>query len=455
MNTRSGPAWWREPVQVPAYEGKASADAGADGVLAFWALIVFTFILLLAPQQRFPVLAPLRIALLAAAVAVGAYVISRLAKGLPLIDWTPAMVLVASLVAWAVVMVPLSSWPGGSVTYLLDHYFKTLIVFVLLAHVINSLSRLQQISWTLVLLSVPLALTTIENYVSGLSFADSTRVIGYSSALTTNPNDMALMLNLILPMGIGLFLAERRVHVRLLLGCIMPLLVLAIIVTFSRAGFLTLGLTGMCYLWLLRDRPERVWPPVLLMLSLIGIPLLPDSYIDRIMTIVEIEEDTTGSAQTRLGDIKVAVEVVIDHPVIGAGPGMNILAMNKARGETWTEVHNVYLQYAVELGLPGLVLFLLFYRKCLAAVRTVMQRTRGKPQYYSLYCLTEGVQVSLMAFALAAMFHPVAYSFYFYYMAGLALAVQRIWAGQQQQLQKQHQLLKRAPTPAINGADLS
>lgn len=447
MITKSGSAWWREPAQASALAGNVGAASRAEGLLAFRALIVFTFILLLAPQQWFPVLAPLRIALLAAAVAVWAHVVSRLAKGLPLIDWSPAIVLVSSLAAWAVLMVPLSTWPGGSMTYLFDHYFKTLIVFVLLAHVINSVPRLQQISWTLVLLAVPLALTTLENYVSGLSFAGSSRVRGYSSALTANPNDLALMLNLVLPMCIGLFLAERRAHFRLLLGCIVPLLVLAIIVTFSRAGFLTLGLTCLCYLWLLRDRPERIWPPVLLLLSLAALPLLPDTYIDRIMTIVEIEEDTTGSAQTRLGDIKVAVELVIDHPLIGTGPGMNILALNKARGETWTEVHNVYLQYAVDLGLPGLVLFLLFYRKCLAAVHTVMQRTRGQPRDYSLYCLTEGIHVSLLAFALAAMFHPVAYSFYFYYMAGLALAVQRIWSGQQQ-----HQT---ALTTAKNAADLS
>jgi len=39
-----------------------------------------------------------------------------------------------------------------------------------------------------------------------------------------------------------------------------------------------------------------------------------------------------------------------------------------------------------------------------------------------LFLLAEGIQVSLAVFAVAALFHPVAYHFYFYYMAGLALA---------------------------------
>ena len=36
------------------------------------------------------------------------------------------------------------------------------------------------------------------------------------------------------------------------------------------------------------------------------------------------------------------------------------------------------------------------------------------------------VQIALVAFAVAALFHPVAYQFYFFLAAGLALAVQNV-----------------------------
>ena len=39
-----------------------------------------------------------------------------------------------------------------------------------------------------------------------------------------------------------------------------------------------------------------------------------------------------------------------------------------------------------------------------------------------MFLLAEGIPVSLIAFAVAAFFHPVAYHHYFYYVAGLALA---------------------------------
>jgi hypothetical protein len=40
------------------------------------------------------------------------------------------------------------------------------------------------------------------------------------------------------------------------------------------------------------------------------------------------------------------------------------------------------------------------------------------------------IQVSLVAFAVAALFHPSAYHFYFYYVAGLAVAARAIAEGQ-------------------------
>ena len=39
-----------------------------------------------------------------------------------------------------------------------------------------------------------------------------------------------------------------------------------------------------------------------------------------------------------------------------------------------------------------------------------------------------GVRIALCGYAVAALFHPTAYHFYFYYLAGLAVAVRRIGA---------------------------
>jgi putative inorganic carbon (hco3(-)) transporter len=121
-----------------------------------------------------------------------------------------------------------------------------------------------------------------------------------------------------------------------------------------------------------------------------------------------------------------AASFVATHPLAGAGLGMNILALNEVRGPTWRMVHNAYLQHAIELGIPGLVLFLLLMRSCFrsAAEARRLSRERAGPQ--RLYCLSDGIQTSLAAFAVAAVFHPVGYHFYFYYIAALAVAANAI-----------------------------
>jgi probable O-glycosylation ligase (exosortase A-associated) len=427
--------WWREPAAsgpepAPGDWARRRIEPHRGSGFSFWALMGFTFILLLAPQERFPVLAPLRIAMLAALLAIAAHVFNRISRGLPIIAFTPPTQIVLLLVGWAVITVPFSYWPGGSVTFLLENFSKTVIVFILLANVIDSRGKLQKISWGLVLMSIPLAATTIQNLMSGVSMQTGDRVAGYSAGLTANPNDLALMLNLILPLCIALLLASSRFGTRILLASIACLLTFAIVATFSRAGFLTLMVTGLTYCWLYRNRAERVWIPVIVVLGLMALPIMPAGYVDRISTIVNVEEDSTHSAEIRLEDMKAAASLAVANPLVGSGIGMNVLALNEERGETWTAVHNVYLQYLVELGLPGLALFLLLYVSCLRATGTAL-RALNADRSGGLFHIAEGLRVSLIAFAVAALFHPVAYHFYFYFIAGLAIAAAAICAAEQ------------------------
>jgi O-antigen ligase len=99
-----------------------------------------------------------------------------------------------------------------------------------------------------------------------------------------------------------------------------------------------------------------------------------------------------------------------------------VLAMNEERGAEWIAVHNVYLEYGVDLGVPGLVLFLMVLAGCLKNVRAVQRKTKPVPALREFFYLAGGVEGSLIAFALGAMFHPVAYNFPFYYLAGLSIA---------------------------------
>lgn len=427
MSGRLQVAWWKPPL--PQQDEAVAAGQGA--ALPFWALMGFTFVLLLSPQDFVPALVPLHLAFVSAALAGGVYVAGRLLRRQPVLRFTPDMALALVLAGWSLVTTPLSYWPGGSLSFFFEIYFKALVVFWLLANVVDSVPRLKTVAWILSLIAVPLSLAAVKSFFSG-GFQGETlshgleRIHGYGTSLTGNPNDLALMLNMILPLSIALLLLTRRPALRWLLGSVIWLDCIAIMATFSRGGFLTLGVISVAYLCILFRRRQRVLAMAVVTTALLCVPLLPSGYLERLSTITNIQADETGSAQTRLNDSLVAAEFVIEHPVLGAGVGMNILALNEARGATWTEVHNVYLEYAADLGLPGLVMFLLLLRTVVRGVGEARRVPATDSDGFELHYLAEGLGVSLLGFIAAAFFYPDAYQFYFYYIAGLAVAARSI-----------------------------
>jgi probable O-glycosylation ligase (exosortase A-associated) len=427
MDVDSSTNWWRPPGQ-PQPQTRARETGSAPGFdLGFWALIAFTTIMLLAPQERFPVLAPLRLALLSVGVAILACAYDRITRRLPIIETSPDVILLLLLTGWAILTLPFSVWPGGSFAELTDLFLKSVICFLLLSHAITSERQLWGISWCLALCALPISLTAISNYGAGVFIEHAAgRVLGYNAGLTGNPNDMALMLNLMLPLCVALLIGSRKLLTKLFLGALIGLIVAAIILTFSRAGFVMLVIIGALYAWRLRKRPQRTWIPLALILGLASLPLVPADFYGRINTIVNYEEDPTHSAQTRLEDMKTALQVTISNPIKGAGIGMSALALNEVRGETWKVVHNLYLQVAVDLGLVGLLLYGLLMVQCVGLTGKILRNQDSDPSNDRLLLITEALRVSLLAFTVAVMFYPVAYNFYFFYFGGLAVAAGRI-----------------------------
>lgn len=431
--------WWRPdgPESTASFRGTITLPSiEAGGRLPFVALMAFTGVLLLAPQGFFPVLAPLRPALLAAGVAMTAHLLERVSRGAAIIRFTPEILVALALAVWAGLTLPISLWPSGSFDYLIDPFSKALILFWLLSSIVVTSGRLQWTAWCLVFMTLPLAVTGVWHLLTGVfvpagNAPGFARIAGYAAPLTANPNDLALTLNLTLPLGVGLLLAVRRPILRAVLLAILALNVLAIIATFSRGGLVTLMTILLAYIVRLSGRsPAVVLLPLLL---LIFLPLLPAGYLGHMGTITDIRSDPTGSAQERWSDLRAAGRLVQSSPVAGAGLGMNALAMNVERGATWRMVHNVYLQYAVELGLPGLLLFLVLLARCVAkagAARRIAARAESGGM---LFRLAEAVQIGLIAFAVAALFHPVGYHFYFFYLAGLALGLEAAVTAQKAQ----------------------
>jgi hypothetical protein len=70
-----------------------------------------------------------------------------------------------------------------------------------------------------------------------------------------------------------------------------------------------------------------------------------------------------------------------------------------------------------------MLLFAWLHIRCFRNARRVERLASLDDAFRPLGPLAAGIQVSLVTFFVAAMFHPIAYQFYFFTIAGLAVAL--------------------------------
>src|SRR5262245_54368321 len=244
----TGAIWWRQVEAAPVIQG-----AGGKS-LAFGALVFFTVVLLLSPQTFLPVLKTVRIALVAAVVAIAAHAMDATVRREPVTPSGAETSITLALLGWTVLTVPFSLWPGGSVALLTDQYIKALVFFWMIAAMVTNRERLKTFAWSLTVCSIPLAVMALLHFAKGDFLSTGTsikRIEGYAG-LSGNPNDLALTLNLLIPFTAALLLTTRSWLGRAVTALALVVSIPAVIVTFSRAGFLTLvaiGIMGaICFL---------------------------------------------------------------------------------------------------------------------------------------------------------------------------------------------------------------
>jgi len=427
----AGVEWWRPGGAGPAEAGTAGAPK--DSVVPFAALLVFTGLLFLAPQANVPGFGRLRVALPMGAFAIAAHLWTRFVARRPLMRGSGEMWLAGGMLAWAVATIPASTVPEFSQKILVDEYLKVLGVFWLFGNIVTTLGRLRLVAWALTLTAAPLAAIGVRNFLShNVVQTGIDRIVSYDAPFTADPNDLAMVLNLILPLTVGLFLITQRRAARLLLAGLIALEAGAVVVTFSRGGFLALAAVFVLYLRTLKKTGEWKWAVAALLLAAAAIPLLPQGYMDRLSTITDINADATHSAQQRLDNNRTALVFMLTHPLAAAGLGMNglvIYQVHQAEGTPapllW--VHNTFLEYGVDLGWLGLGLFVLLLVSAYRSAVRVGTGCAGVPEQRELWTLAEAIRISLAGGVVSAFFLPAAYQPYLYFVIALAVAAAAVY----------------------------
>lgn len=418
-------------TQTPALPGvswTSPAPAARESAAPFWCLMLFTFVLFMAPQNFLPILEPLRPAQVSAGLAAVAYVLSRLVYRRPLTVATPEIRLISSLTLVAVVSIPFSLSPGGALEYFLSTFIKSVVAFFLIANLLETVGRLKVVIAFITLVGVVYSVTGLYNFVTGHMLPhDPGRIYGYPSLFAHNPDDLGLLLNVILWLTFGLCLLARRPFVKALLVLGMIVMVGGIIATLSRGAFLALVATLALFVAkLVRTRGPLVLVPIAAVVVL-GVVLAPPRYADRLYSLVDPSLDRVGSISQRWDQIGVVVPFILENPLVGAGVGMETLVYTE-QGWKPSATHNIFLQVGTDLGFPGLLIYVLLFVQMLRGLRGTQWQLGSLPEAREVVAMAAGLELAVFSFLVGASFLPFAYSFAFYYLAGMAAAVRVLGA---------------------------
>ncbi|MGI6029193.1 MAG: O-antigen ligase family protein [Candidatus Heteroscillospira sp.] len=172
-----------------------------------------------------------------------------------------------------------------------------------------------------------------------------------------NPNSFANVLVLFAPLMLTMALYAPKGRTRLWYLLVFGLSCLALLMTYSRGGWLSLAV-GMAVLVLVLG-PR--WVPLCMVACVCAVPFLPDSILNRLLTIFNSGD---SSIYTRAYIYSAMGRLISNHPLFGVGLGAAavrhaVYAENVYEAKAlFIHGHNIYLQIWGEMGVFALIAFL-------------------------------------------------------------------------------------------------
>jgi O-antigen ligase len=416
--------------------------AGSFQRISFAALWLFTLMLYARPNDLFPDqigLAPVEKYI--ATIVVFTFLVGTLTDARRQ-RWPLEVQIVLLITAIAVILMPFAESPSRSLEFLLNTWLKVVCIFYLLVNLIDNRCRLRIIMTLIVACGTVLAVDAIRSYAIGdlrLQGANGSRIIGAVGGMFFDPNDLATTFNILLPMAIALGLTSRGLR-RLMFLSAAVALASAVIVTFSRGGFLAL-MASIAFQWWRLVKRTPIWgivlPAAVALVLVVGFDFFPQTYVTRLgsMFVPLAEADSSRQERTALLEHAVAVAFSPRHALVGVGLANYKIFSLRDKG-----AHNAYLEVSAELGIAGLLAYLALLVAPFVALRRIERATArdglsepgypGNDRIREIHYLSVGLQTSILAYMVCSFFLSIEYNWYVYYPIALAASLKYLYAGE-------------------------
>ena len=245
-----------------------------------------------------------------------------------------------------------------------------------------------------------------------LSFTDPLMNTGLPSRVTStldNPNNFAEFLVLLTPLCAA-FAGTRKNQLAgaaLLVGLACP--AVALVMTYSRSGWISLMLAAFVYLWL---RNKKLIP-LFIALAILAVPFLPSTVVTRLTTIVTSFLGSSGhvdsSAQYRFSLWESVGYMIRDYGVCGIGLGPASFASLYSRyaivnGAVHTQ--SQYLELILETGILGFVSFMWLALRCIKDCVIARRSAGGLTGAVLIACAASFIGISFSGLVEYIWFYP-------------------------------------------------
>ena len=295
-------------------------------------------------------------------------------------------------------------WKGGAFFRTLD-FSKVFIIWLLTVIVITDMRRFKRIAF---IQTGSVAAIALISLVKG---HDRPRLDGVLRGIYGNPNDLAFAIVLSLPFCLAFLLLTRGPLRKAVWVGSMLIMCACLFLTASRAGFITLVISGAVCLWHFAIKGRRAYLIAAAALVVLVVGAVAGGKLkDRFLAIsgegldTRLETSAHGSYEQRRELIVDSLECMARYPILGIGV-RNFTSYTAA----WREVHMAYLQIGAEGGVPALVLYLLFFWRGFVNLRK-LRKIRDLDPDVKLFA--GALHSSLIGFAVGALFAPEAYQFF-------------------------------------------
>jgi putative inorganic carbon (HCO3(-)) transporter len=303
-------------------------------------------------------------------------------------------------------------------------FAKVITMFIVMVNVVRTERRWRVMFWLALLVSIFLSVHALGDYRAGNFKLGSDRIEGVLGGLFDNPNDMALHLVTMIPLALGLLFVARSLSRKLFYGVCALLMATATIVTFSRGGFLGLFAALLVVAWKIGRRNRFLVVVMFLMVGAVFLVIVPGVFTGRFLSVFGGDADS-GSAVARQALLLKSILVTIRHPLLGVGiSNFHIVSIHEQVS------HNAYTQISAELGVPALIVYVLFMWSSLKRMRKIERETYESRARTRIYYLAIGLQASLIAYMVSSFFASVAYLWYIYFLVGYAVCLHRLYEAQ-------------------------